>query len=111
MSHRGTKAKHEAEWRLAQRMQGYRDAVAGRQGQYSDMFYQRGWRQGMLRRKKMASTEVCRAMRTTRGALRPCTYLSSKAWFDKDFSGEWIPVCGVHGRTAERAGYEVRDLD
>jgi hypothetical protein len=52
MSHRGRKAKSEAEWRTAQYRQGRSDGLAGRNGVSANSHYQRGYRAGRQKRKE-----------------------------------------------------------
>jgi hypothetical protein len=49
MSHRGTKAKHEAEWRNYQRRLGYKHGRIGHPQQFGDQHYLRGYREGANR--------------------------------------------------------------
>ena len=44
------------------------------------------------------------------GATLDKLYASAKAdWLDAQFSGEWVPVCGIHARVARRQGLAVKD--
>lgn len=109
MSCRGTKAAAEAEWRKGQFHLGY---LAGRMGQYSaaaDADYQRGYRAGVKRHQLESVTPRCRASKTDAQQHLQCTYLAKMEWLDAGYSGEWVPVCKVHGRMAQRAGYSVRE--
>lgn len=52
MSQRGLQALKEYEWQRQQYAQGVADGFAGRQGRYSDQYYQKGYRRGVERRTR-----------------------------------------------------------
>jgi hypothetical protein len=44
VSHRGSQANREHEWRRSQRKLGRDDALAGRPARYADRYYQEGYK-------------------------------------------------------------------
>jgi hypothetical protein len=98
----------ESEWRTSQRRDGYQDAIHGRTGSHSDMYYQRGWREGLRRRAAVERLGLCTLSRGEDNHMEQCRYLATWEWFDEDWSGEWQPICGVHARKGKRDGIEVR---
>lgn len=108
MSHRGSIAAHENAWAKSQRRIGNADAFSGRSVVQSDQYYLRGYREGAKRRAAIAANGACLA-RQTAFAHHDVCYRAAKAdWLDTEFSGEWVPVCGTHGKVAERRGYAVK---
>lgn len=105
---RGTKAKREAEWRTSQRQLGYLDALGGRNGMHSDQYYQRGYRAGQARKQLVDKGDVCRSSSSYIFDSPRCGRPAKADWLDAEFSGDWIPVCGIHGRVAERQGRTVK---
>lgn len=108
MSMRGTKAKREAEWRTSQRQDGYRDALGGRNDMYSDQYYQRGYRAGQKRKQLIDKGDTCPAFTNVVHLVPICGRPAKADWLDVEFSGDWIPVCGIHGRVFERHGRTVK---
>lgn len=108
MSHRGTKAQRGAEWRTSQRKLGYLDALGGRSGAYSDQYYQRGYRAGKARKQLVDTGDVCPSAMSIYFGAPSCGRPAKADWHDAEFSGDWIPVCGIHGRVAERQGRTVK---
>lgn len=108
MSHRGTKALRESEWQSSQYKDGKRDALKGRTGSSSDQYYQRGWRDGLERLSQLEKEGECAAAIDRGDFAQWCGRINKADWLDSEFSGEWVGVCGIHARVAERQGRVVK---
>jgi hypothetical protein len=52
MTQRGLQSLKEYKWQRQQYAEGVADGLAGKQGRYSDQFYQKGRRRGKERRER-----------------------------------------------------------